>query len=166
MFRDMRDVWQALSTEAKNLLSTSALLVFIFPIFPFTFFRGNALALACLFWLMFLKNRFLLLFTSPIKSSSICALTFLIPSLHIQVACMYSSQASHPCFHCLYISLLSFDLTNSSTLLISCLLCLISSIILNLSVWSSLLCCCYLLFKISLSLILNFLLISKESFTF
>ncbi|KAK4810548.1 hypothetical protein QYF61_004511 [Mycteria americana] len=49
-------------------------------------------------------------------SSSSCALAFLIPSLHIQAVSLYSSQDTHPWFHCLCISFLRCTLSRRSLL--------------------------------------------------
>ena len=48
-----------------------------------------------------------------------CALAFLIPSLHIQLAFLYSFQVTHPYFHCLYISFL-FPQSNQQVLAQPC----------------------------------------------
>jgi len=55
-------------------------------------------------------------------------LAFLISSLHVQVASLYSSQATHPCFHCPCMFLFSISLASRScsAMPFSCLLCLIS----------------------------------------
>jgi len=52
----------------------------------------------------------LVIFLIPWYVQFICTLAFLIPSLHIQTASLYTSRAFHPSFHCLCISFLTqFD---------------------------------------------------------
>lgn len=64
------------------------------------------------FGLIYLYNPFLSFFTSLAKSSSISTLIFLISALHVPIALLYSSQAIHPQFHCLFISFVFLNLTS------------------------------------------------------
>jgi len=107
------EAWLAVETEGKNSLST---LVFSTSeaSFPFSLFRRDTLSFASLLWTMYLKKPFLLFFKFLAKLNSICALIFLIPSLHILTASLYSSQATYPQSHSLHISFLSLSLTSRS----------------------------------------------------
>lgn len=64
-----------------------------------------------LFLPMHLWKLILWFFTSPAKFSSRCSPAFLIPSLHIWVLSLDSSQNACPCFHYLCISSLRFSST-------------------------------------------------------
>lgn len=62
---------------------------------------------------MYLQNPFLFL-TFLTKFSFMYTLTFMILSLHIYMASLYSFQALHPFFHDIYMSLISHSLTGKS----------------------------------------------------
>lgn len=99
----------------KNSLRISAFSMSEEARFHFLFIRGGTLSFACLFCTTYLKKPFLLLFTFLVKFNSICTLALLSPSLHIPTALLYSSQANHSWFHCLYFSFLSLTLARRST---------------------------------------------------
>ena len=86
--------------------STSAFCMSVDTSSPFSFIREGTHFFVYLFWPMYLWNPFLLFSTSLAKFSSICTLVFLIPSLHVWMVFLCSSQATDPCFHCLYFLLL------------------------------------------------------------
>ena len=99
---EMREAWQPVETGAKNLLSTSAFSMSVVFSFLYARIRGFTLSMAHLFSRI-LYCRFLY----PLPSA---VLAFLLPSLHVQTASLYSSQVKHPCFHCLYAAFLPFSL--------------------------------------------------------
>lgn len=76
------EAWPAMKTKAKNSLSTSAFSKSEEASAPFLFIREGALSFACLFYLTYLKNPFLLFYTFLTKFNSICTLAFLTSSLH------------------------------------------------------------------------------------
>lgn len=65
-----------------------------------SFVRGSMLSLVFLLWSMYMYRPFLLFFASLSVFSSIHALPFLLPSLHIWTVFLYSSWGTWPCFHC------------------------------------------------------------------
>ena len=107
-FSDMRDVGSLNVHEdrGKELIKYSAFSMSEETSAPFSSHRRGALSFACLFCPVYLKKPFLLFFTFLIKFNSICTLTFLIPSPHIQTASLYYIQSTHLCFDCLYFFLL------------------------------------------------------------
>jgi len=101
-------------TETKNSLSTPVFSISVVASSHFSFIREGMLSLACIFWPMYVQSPFLLFLTSLAKFSSICALAFTIPSLHVQTASLCSFQVTHAYFHCLYMSFFSLSLTSRS----------------------------------------------------
>jgi len=82
-FKDMRDIGRLTASEDYELAEYFILLHACCCQF-FLLIRGVTLSFACLFSFQYLKNPFLLLFTSPAKLNSICTLAFLTAFLHIQ----------------------------------------------------------------------------------
>jgi len=73
------------------------------------------LSLVFFFWPMYLQNPFLIFFCISCQVQ-FCDVTFLIPSMPIQITFLCSSQATDSCFHCQCISFLHLILTSSTLL--------------------------------------------------
>jgi len=84
--------------------------------FSLLIYQGGTLSFDYLFWPVYLQNPFLIVFISISMFIFICTLAFLSPSLYVWSASLYSSQATHSCFHFLYFSFFSFSLTSRSLL--------------------------------------------------
>lgn len=116
----MRDMGSLTGNEDRGKEVVGYLSIFYVYRFQFSFLvyqRGNSLlGLSFLTKCIYLYNPFLLFFAPLASLSFTCAYFFLIPSLHIQAASPYSSQASCPCFQCLWISFLYLSFTSRSSL--------------------------------------------------
>ena len=116
-FGDLRDVAREIASEnwGKKMWSTSCFSMSVVnrtPVLPLEEYIFVGLS-----FLFNVPTEALLIILHIVAKSSIrCALPFLIPSLHTWTAALYSSQGAHPCFHCLCISFLQFNLTRRSLL--------------------------------------------------
>jgi len=70
----------------------------------------------CYFLMPYRLQVFVSFLTSLAKFSSACALAILIPCLQVQMASLYSSQVTHPCFQSLYVPFLPPSLPSRSLL--------------------------------------------------
>ena len=110
-FRDTRDVRNMVSSEDWGKEPTKCM-----PALPFHLSEGVNSPLPNSFYPVYLKKPYLLFFTSLTKFTFTCALTFLIPSLHVQTASLFSSQATHSCIYCQYFFFFFLSLTSRSLL--------------------------------------------------
>lgn len=111
----------------KNLMTTSASSMLVLTISSF-FIRGAKFYLIFFSQSTNLLKPLLLFFMSLAKFSFNCVIDFLISSLHMWSASLYSSQDTCTWFHCLCISFLCFRWSREfySAVLVSWRLCLIS----------------------------------------
>ena len=93
-FRDVRNmrILDASEDQGKKLFRTFSISVTAGS--PFSFTKGCTPSLACLFWPEYRQNPFMLFLITLTKFSSICALTFLMPSLQVWTAFLYFSYVT------------------------------------------------------------------------